>query len=108
MEEAQQWLGLAFAAQQTPPALTLFLVEQLFVAASLATAQGRYLVAATLFGLADGAHRDLHETIGGPPRLWAAAALDRVQGELEGPTFAEAYANGQRLTLEEAWALMAG
>jgi len=73
----------------------------------LATAQGRYLYAATLFGLAERAHREVHEAIGGPPRLWAAAALDRVRGELEGAIFAEAYATGQGLTPEAAWALMA-
>lgn len=102
--EAEEWLARALAYQPLPPSLTVFLVEQLFVAACLATAQGRYPRAATLFGSAEAAHRQVHEAISGPPRVRAIAALARVREALDPATFADAFDQGQQLTLAAAFA----
>ena len=85
-------------------AITLSEVERLLVAARLATAQQHYARAATLFGLAEAAHSRIHNAIGGPIRALADAALASVRGALDPAVFAEAFAAGQQLSLDEAFA----
>ena len=77
---------------------------QLWVAARLATAQQQYLRAATLFGLAEAAHRQIRSAIAGPMRALADTALATVQAMLDPAVFAEAFAAGQQMSLEEAFA----
>ena len=79
-------------------------VARLFVAARLATAQQRFGRAATLFGLADQAHSQIHYVIAGPVRVLADAALATVQAALDPADFAEAFVAGQHLSLEAAYA----
>ena len=83
--------------------ITLYEVERLFVAARLATAQQQYLRAATLLGLADQVHGQVHDAIGGPMRSLADAALATVRAALEPAVFAEAFAAGRQMSLEGAF-----
>jgi hypothetical protein len=49
-------------------------------------------------------HRQLHSAIAGPMRTLADTALETVRVALDPETFAEAFATGQELSLEEAFA----
>ena len=82
----------------------MYEVARLFVAARLATAQQQYRRAATLFGLAEQVHSQIHYAIAGPMRALADAALATVRDALEPAVFAEAFAMGQQMSLEEAFA----
>ena len=62
--------------------------------------------AATLFGLADQAHSQIHYSIAGPMRALADHALTTVQAALEPAVFARAFAAGQQMSLEEAFAMI--
>ena len=53
LDEAEQWLAQSLAYHADPRLIRMDQIERLLVAARLATAQGAYLRAATLFGLAD-------------------------------------------------------
>ncbi|MEZ4731566.1 MAG: hypothetical protein R3E79_30985 [Caldilineaceae bacterium] len=105
IDQAAQWLAQSLRGDTDPDRNRLFQVERLFVAARLATAQQQYHRAATLFGLAEQAHSQIHHCIGGPMRTLADAALATVQAALEPAVFAEAFAAGQQMTLAEAFAL---
>jgi hypothetical protein len=59
-----------------------------------------------LFGLAGQVHSQIHHVISGPMRALADAALLIVQTTLEPAAFAEAFAAGQQMTLEEAFATL--
>jgi len=104
LDAAEGWL-----AQSLPYRTDLLLsmiaqIERIQVAARLATAQGAWLRAATLFGLADEMRRRIHYELAGPARQLADAALGRVQAALDAGLFADAFTTGQRLSLEEALA----
>ena len=103
-EQAAHWLAQSLGHQADPHRLTIFQVMRLFVAARVATAQQQYLRAATLFGLADQVHSHIHYAIAGPMRALADAALAMVRAALEPDVFAEAFAAGQQLSLDEAFA----
>jgi predicted ATPase len=105
IEQAEHWLVQSLDHQAEPYRITIFQVTRLFVAARLATAQ-QYLRAATLFGLADQAHSQIHYAIAGPMRTLAEAALATVREALGPEVFAEAFAAGQQLSLEEAYATL--
>ena len=77
---------------------------RLWVAARLATAQQQYPRAATLFGLTEQMHSQIHHVIAGPMRSLADAALATVQAALEPAVFAAAFAAGQQMSLAEAFA----
>jgi hypothetical protein len=64
------------------------------------------LYAATLFGLADQMHSQIHHVIAGPMRALADAALVTVRGALDLAVFAEAFAAGQQVSLAEAFAMI--
>ena len=106
--QAEHWLAQSLNQQADPHRSTIFQVTRLFVAARLATLQGQYQRAATLFGLAEAAHSHIHDAVAGPMRALADAALATVGGPLGAaldPTdFAESFAAGQRLSLAEAFA----
>jgi non-specific serine/threonine protein kinase len=105
IDEAERWLAQSLAYQALPSSLTVFQVEQSFVAARLATAQQRYPRAATLFGLAEQFSSRLHYTYAGPMRAQIDAALAAVQAAMEPAGFAVAFAVGQQLSPEEAFAI---
>ena len=103
VEQAAQWLAQSLAYHADPHRITIYQVERLFVAARLATAQQHHRRAATLFGLAEQAHSQIHNVIAGPMRALADAALATVRTALEPAVFAEAFSTGQQLSLEEAF-----
>ena len=102
--QAEHWLAQSLDYQADPHRITMFQVTRLFVAARVATAQQQYLRAATLFGLADQVHSHIHYAIAGPMRALADAALAMVRAALEPEVFAAAFAAGQQLSLDEAFA----
>jgi len=103
LEQSTQWLAQSVAYDADPRKITIYAVMRLWVAARLATAEQQYQHAATLFGLADQAHSQIHYVIGGPMRALADAALATVRAVLEPAIFAEAFATGQQMLLEEAF-----
>ncbi len=103
VEQAEHWLAQSLAYNTDPHRLTIFQVTRLFVAARLATAQQQCQRAATLFGLADQVHSQIHYAIAGPVRSLADAALATVREMLDPAVFAAAFGTGQQLSLEEAY-----
>ncbi|MFZ4656801.1 MAG: ATP-binding protein [Caldilineaceae bacterium] len=103
LAEAEQWLAQSVACHAAPRQITLDEVERILIAARLATAQQQYERAAILFGLAEEAQSQIHHMIGGPLRALADAALATVQTALSPAAFAEAFAAGQQMTLDEAF-----
>lgn len=102
-EQAEQWLAQSLAYEADPQQITVYQVERLWVAARLATAQHYYERAATLFGLADKVHSQVHYAIAGPMRTLADGALAMVHESLEPAVFAESFAAGQQMSLNEAF-----
>ena len=102
LEEAARWLAEALAHHARPRWVRTETVDCLWVAARLAAAQEEYRRAATLFGLAEEAHRQVHYVIGGPMRALAEDALATVQAALDPAVFAEAFAAGQQSSVEQA------
>jgi hypothetical protein len=82
--------------------LSTEVVDCLWVAARLATAQQQFVRAATLFGLAEQVRLRIHYAVDGR-RPQVDAALATVQTTLEPAAFAEAFTAGQAMTLEEAF-----
>lgn len=105
VEEAEQQLHKILNYQSVIPK-TIDQVQFFFVAARLATTQQQYQRAASLFGLAEQAHSQIHHVIGGTLRTLADAALTTVQAALEPAVFAEAFAAGQQMTLEQGIATL--
>jgi predicted ATPase/transcriptional regulator with XRE-family HTH domain len=103
LAEAEHWLAQSLGYDADPHRIRIDQVERLLVAARLATAQGAYLRAATLFGLAEKVRRQIGYESVGPVRLLADAALTTVHAALDSTHFAEAFAAGQKLSLEEAF-----
>ncbi|MEZ4866279.1 MAG: tetratricopeptide repeat protein [Caldilineaceae bacterium] len=106
LNEASEWLKQSLAHQANPRRNDAYEVARLWVAARLAVAQQQYLRSATLFGLAEAIHRQIHYAIGGPMRALADAALATVQAALEPAAFAEAFAAGQGMSLEQAFSVI--
>jgi ATP/maltotriose-dependent transcriptional regulator MalT len=104
IEQAEHWLAQSLEHLVEPHRVTIFQVMRLLVAARLAMAQQQYERAATLFGLADQMHRQLHYAIAGPMRTLADAALASVRAALDPAVFAEAFTAGQQMALEEVFA----
>jgi len=104
LAEAQQWLAQSLGYHADPHRIRIDQIERLFVAARLATAQGAYLRAAALFGLAERIRSQLQFEFAGPVRQLADAALATVRAALDPALFAEAFTAGQQLSLEEAFA----
>lgn len=102
--EAEQWLAQSLGYHVELRANTVSEVERLFIVARLATAQQQFLHAATLFGLADRAHSQIHDAIAGPIRSLADIALATVHAALEPEDFDMAFTTGQQMSLENAFA----
>jgi ATP/maltotriose-dependent transcriptional regulator MalT len=103
IEQAARWLAQSLSHQTEGKRTKLTETERLFVAARLAAAQQQYERAATLFGLADVAHSHVHNAIGGPRRTLAEEALATVRAALDPAVFDKAYADGQQMSLEQAY-----
>jgi hypothetical protein len=101
-DEAADWLAQSLAYPDPP--IIIYEVVRLFVAARVATAQGQYQRAAILFGLAEHANSQIHQAYAGPLRKRTDVALATVRAALDPDVFAEAFAEGQRLSLGEAFA----
>jgi predicted ATPase/transcriptional regulator with XRE-family HTH domain len=104
LEQAAGWLEQSLAYHPAPQRITAAELQQLWVAARLATAQGEHLRAATLFGLAEAVHRQIHHIYRGPMLPLVEAALATVRAALDPVVFADAFAAGQRMSLAEAFA----
>jgi tetratricopeptide (TPR) repeat protein len=102
LEEAERWLAQSLTYRAHRPLIRMDKIERATVAARLAAAQGAHLRAATLFGLADELRARIHYELAGPACQLAEAALARVRAALDPTSFAEAFAAGQQLSLEEA------
>jgi tetratricopeptide (TPR) repeat protein len=83
--------------------LSTEVVDCLWVAARLAVAQNHYVRAATIFGLAEAVRLRVHYPAHGWYSALADTALATVQASLEPADFAETFAAGQRMTLEQAF-----
>jgi hypothetical protein len=83
--------------------VTLDDLERLWIAARLATAEGQYQRAATLFGVAETIHGNRQYAVAGPLRAQADAALATVRRELDDELFAQAFAAGQQLSPSEVF-----
>lgn len=103
LDQAADWLAQALTYHANPRWLRTELVDCLWVAVRLATAQQQYRRAATLFGLAEQVGSPIRYVSAPPVRPLIAAALATVQAALEPAAFAEAFAAGQQMTLEEAF-----
>jgi predicted ATPase/transcriptional regulator with XRE-family HTH domain len=104
LEAAEGWLAQSLS-HRTGIRLTMMdQIERVLVTARLARAQGAHLRAATLFGLADAMCTSIRYEPAGPARRLADAALATVRAALDPARFAEAFAAGQRLSFEEAFA----
>jgi len=104
LNEAEQWLAQNLGYHADARRNDITQVEFLLVAARLATAQAAYLRAAALFGLAEAVRSQMRYEPAGPVRLLADTALATVRVALDPARFAEAFAAGQQLSLEEAFA----
>lgn len=78
-------------------------VDCLWVAARLATAQGEYPRAATLFGLAEQMAQRIGYRAPSPVRPHIDAALAIVKAALGAVVCSESFAAGQGMTLAEAF-----
>lgn len=103
LDEAGHWLAQSLDHYADPRWHTIDQVERLFLAARLVTAQGDYLRAATLFGLADQVSTRINYVPAEPVHSLIDAARATVRDALDGNVFAEVLAAGQRLSLGEAF-----
>lgn len=102
LDEATQAVVHSMGYQAKLRWLSTEVVDCLWVAARLATAQQQYRRAATLFGLAEQVRRHVHYAVDGLLQPQVNAALATTQAALEPAAFAEAFAAGQAMTLAEA------
>lgn len=105
LEQAVQWLAQSITLHADPSKFSMmYKVERLWIAVCLATAQRQYQRAATLFGLAEQAHRQIHFALyAGPIRTQVDMALATVREALGDEHFNEAFSTGQHLSLNEAY-----
>ncbi len=105
-DQAAQWLAQALTYHANPRWVRTELVDCLWVAARLATAQQQYQHAATFFGLVAQVGQRIRYAPVAPVRSLVNAALATVQAALEPAVFAEAFTAGQAMSLAEAFSLM--
>jgi tetratricopeptide (TPR) repeat protein len=103
-DETERWLthGLAHHADQRT--MKIEQLELLWLVARLATAKRAYPRAATLFGLAEKVRSQIGYEPVGPARRLADAGLSKARAALGPSLFAEAFAAGQQLSLDDAFA----
>lgn len=104
--EAEQWLAQGLREQVEPRWLGSAVVNCLHVAARLAILRGAYEWVATLFGLAEESCVRGHYTLVEPVRAQNCTALVRTRSGLSATHFAAAFAAGQQMTVEEAFATL--
>ncbi len=102
--QAAQRLQESLAYHVDPHKLSIDQIELFLIAARLATAQGQYQRAVTLFGVVEQISQHLDYVYAGPMRSLADAALATVRGALSPAVFAQAFAAGQQMSLAEAFA----
>jgi len=85
---------------------TIEFADFLFVAARLAAQQAHYLLAATRLGLAEQIAKRIGYADKTPMRPLIDACATAIRIALEPAAFAEAFAAGQQMTLEEAFATL--
>jgi hypothetical protein len=103
-DEAADWLAQSLTQEANPGIIIIYEVVRLFVAAHLAMAQQQYQRAALLFGLAEQANSQIHHAYAGPMRAQTDIALATVRAALSSDAFAKAFAAGQQLSLDQAFA----
>jgi len=99
-----QWLAQAVIHHANPRWARTELVDCLWVAARLATAQQDYLRAATLFGLAEQLRSRIRYPLVEPLRALVDVALTTGRAALKPTVFDVAFATGQQMSLDEAFA----
>ncbi len=104
LEQAEEALAQSLGYVTETRRINVYEVQRFWLAARLATAQQQYPRAATLFGLAEQMHSQIHYAIAGPMRALADAALATVRDALDPAVFAAAFAAGQQMSLEDAFA----
>lgn len=103
VEQAGQCLAQSLAYHADAQRITMDEIQRLFVAARLATMQGQYQQAAVLLGVGEAAHRQMHYAYTGPMLPLVNAAQAKVREVLGAERFDEAFAEGQQLSLYEAY-----
>jgi hypothetical protein len=104
LDASEQWLAQSLAYPTDRPLGMIDQIERIMMAARLAAGQGAYLRAATLFGLADAMCTRIHYELAGPARQLGDTALEEVRAALDPTDFAEAFAAGKQLSLDDALA----
>ena len=108
INEAENWLAQGVNDLLDPRRLGSALTNYLHITARLAVTRQAYRQATLLLGLAEETRQRARVTLVGPVRVRVDAALAEVQAAL-GPTlFAEAFAAGQQMILEEAFYALQG
>jgi hypothetical protein len=103
-DQAEQWLAQSVVHHVHPRWIRIELVDCLWVATRLATAQKQYRRAATLFGLAEQVGSQIGYVLVGPVRVQVDTALAIVRKALGAELFAKAFTLGQQFSLNEAFA----
>jgi predicted ATPase/DNA-binding XRE family transcriptional regulator len=104
LDQAVQWVDQSLIHQAKILWLTTEQVDFLWMVARLATAQEQYSRAAMLFGLAEQISSQSHYRLVEPVRSLVDTALATVREALDPAIFAEAFATGHQLSLNEAFA----
>jgi predicted ATPase/transcriptional regulator with XRE-family HTH domain len=104
LTEAEQWLARGRVYSTDARLGRIEPLERLYLAARLATAQGNYERAATLFGACDTVRAETGYEPAGPVRLLIDQALATTREALGPARFVELSAAGRQLSLDEAFA----
>ncbi len=102
IDAAESWLAQSLSYRIDLRRLGSAQVNLLFVAARLAGARGKFEQAALFLGLAEETRQRTHYALVAPVRAQVDVALAEVQAVLGPANFADAFAAGQKMTLEEA------
>ncbi|MFN8464547.1 MAG: BTAD domain-containing putative transcriptional regulator [Caldilineaceae bacterium] len=105
-EQAAQWLAQAVANRSFPTHMIIGELFRLFAGVRVAAAQGHYKRAATLAGVTDAVQRQANNVYAGPALPLVDAAVAQARAALGPAVFAEAFAAGQQMSLEEAFAVI--
>ncbi len=104
LEQAGEWLAQSLFHHAEPQSFTILQIRRLHVAARLATARGNDTRAAMLFGLAQAIRNRSGVELRGAMRSLEDAAMESLHTRLDALSFAAAFAAGQQLSLEDAFA----
>lgn len=104
-EEAEQWLLQWLHYHLDPHWIGTALVNCLFVAARLAVIRQHYQQAVALFGFAEVTRQRVYCTLVEPVRAQVDADLARARAMLDPVLYAEAFAMGQQLALNDPFTM---